>query len=36
VDYTYSGAGDFTVTLTVTDENELSDDAAQGISVTEQ
>jgi PKD repeat protein len=35
VDYTYNGAGDFTVTLTVTDENQLSDDATQGISVTE-
>jgi PKD repeat protein len=36
VDYTYSGVGDFTVTLTVTDENQLSNDATQGISVTEQ
>jgi PKD repeat protein len=36
VSYTYSGAGDFTVTLTVTDENGLTDDASQGISVTEQ
>jgi PKD repeat protein/uncharacterized protein YraI len=35
VNYTYSSAGEYTVTLVVTDENQLTGEATSGISVTE-